>query len=102
MRRTEQTQGLRLMKFEEVYAGTRARLLSRAEATEMPGTSERDHYEADGAEGHCDYRVGWVWARRAPVDGVTQVLELIDTHHWDFTAKHIREKLVAKHNVERS
>ena len=32
MRRTEQVQGLRLMKFEEVYARTGERLLSQAEA----------------------------------------------------------------------
>ena len=37
MRRTEQAQGLRLMKFEEVYARTTARLLSQAEAAEVLG-----------------------------------------------------------------
>ena len=57
MRRTEQAQGLRLMKFEEVYARTTARLLSQTEAAEVLGVSERtfrrwrDRYEADGAEG---------------------------------------------------
>ena len=37
MRRTEQAQGLRLMKFEEVYGRTRSRLLSQAEAAEVLG-----------------------------------------------------------------
>ena len=41
MRRTEQAQGLRLMKFEEVYGRTRSRLLSQAEAAEVLGVSER-------------------------------------------------------------
>ena len=41
MRRTEQAQGLRLMKFEEVYARTTARLLIQAEAAEVLGVSER-------------------------------------------------------------
>ena len=41
MRRTERAQGLRLMMFEEVYARTRARRLSHAEAAEILGTSER-------------------------------------------------------------
>ena len=41
MRRTEQAQGLRLMKFEEVYGRTTARLLSQAEAAEVLGVSER-------------------------------------------------------------
>ena len=40
MRRTEQAQGLRLMKFVEVYARTTARLLSQAEAAEVLGVTE--------------------------------------------------------------
>ena len=82
MRRTEQAQGLRLMKFEEVYGRTRSRLLSQAEAAEVLGVSERtfrrwrDRYEAEGAEGLYDRRLGRVSARRAPVDEVVRVLEL--------------------------
>ena len=108
MRRTEQAQGLRLMKFEEVYARTTARLLSQAEAAEVLGVSERtfrrwrDRYEADGAEGLYDRRLGRVSARRAPVDEVLRVLALFDTRYWDFTAKHFHEKLVAEHGCERS
>ena len=36
MRRTEQVQGLRLMKFEEVYGRTHRGGLSQAEAAEVP------------------------------------------------------------------
>ena len=85
MRRTEQAQGLRLMKFEEVYARTTARLLSQAEAAEVLGVSERtfrrwrDRYEADGAEGLYDRRLGRLSARRAPLDEVARVLALFDT-----------------------
>ena len=108
MRRTEQAQGLRLMKFEEVYARTTSRLLSQAEAAEVLGVSERtfrrwrDRYEADGADGLYDRRLGRVSARRAPVDEVLRVLALFDTRYWDFTAKHFHEKLVAEHGCERS
>ena len=108
MRRTEQAQGLRLMKFEEVYGRTRSRLLSQAEAAEVLGVSERtfrrwrDRFEADGAEGLYDRRLGRLSARRAPVDEVVRVLELFDTRYWDFTAKHFHEKLVAEHDCERS
>ena len=108
MRRTEQAQGLRLMKFEEVYGRTTARLLSQAEAAEVLGVSERtfrrwrDRYEAEGAEGLYDRRLGRVSARRAPLDEVARVLELFDTRYWDFTAKHFHEKLVAEHGCERS
>ena len=108
MRRTEQAQGLRLMKFEEVYARTTARLLSQAEAAEVLGVSERtfrrwrDRYEAEGAEGLYDRRLGRLSARRAPLDEVARVLALFDTRYWDFTAKHFHEKLVAAHGCERS
>ena len=108
MRRTEQAQGLRLMKFEEVYGRTRCGVLSQAEAAEILGVSERtfrrwrDRFEADGAEGLYDRRLGRLSARRAPVDEVARVLELFDTRYWDFTAKHFHEKLVAEHGCERS
>ena len=100
MRRTEQVQGLRLMKFEEVYGRTHRGGLSQAEAAEVLGVSERtfrrwrERYEAEGADGLYDRRLGRVSARRAPVDEVARVLELFDTRYWDLTAKHFHEKLV--------
>ena len=74
MRRTEQVQGLRLMKFEEVYGRSHRGGLSQAEAAEVLGVSERTfrrwraRYEAEGADGLYDRRLGRVSARRAPVD----------------------------------
>ncbi len=41
MRRTEQLQGLRLMKFEDVYGRWYGNELSQAEAAEILGMSER-------------------------------------------------------------
>ena len=41
MRRTEQLQGLRLMKFEEVYGRSYRGELSQVEASEILGVSER-------------------------------------------------------------
>ena len=108
MRRTEQVQGLRLMKFEEVYGRTHRGGLSQAEAAEVLGVSERtfrrwrDRYEAEGADGLYDRRLGRLSARRAPVDEVARVLELFDTRYWDFTARHFHEKLVADHGFKRS
>ena len=63
MRRTEQVQGLRLMKFEEIYERTTARRLSQHEAASILGVSERtfrrwrDRFEASGAEGLYDRRL---------------------------------------------
>ena len=108
MRWTEQAQGLRLMKFEEVYGRTLRGELSQAEAAEILGMSERtfrrwrDRFEADGADGLYDRRLGRASARRAPVDEVARVLELFDTRYWDFTAKHFHEKLVSEHGCARS
>ena len=107
MRRTA-FQGLRLMKFEEVYGRTRAGTLSQEEAAEILGISERTfrrwrgRFEADGAEGLYDRRLGKVSARRAAVDEVMTVLELFDTRYWDFGVKHLHETLVAEHGFRRS
>ena len=108
MRRTEQLQGLRLMKFEDVYGRTYRGAMSQSEAAEVLGMSERtfrryrDRFEAEGAEGLYDRRLGRLSGRRAPADEVMAVLELFDTRYWDFTAKHFWEKLVADHGVRRS
>jgi transposase len=108
MRRTSQFQGLRLMKFEEVYGRTRAGALSQEEAAEILGVSERTfrrwrgRFEADGADGLYDRRLGKVSARRAAVDEVMTVLELFDTRYWDFGVKHLHETLVAEHGFRRS
>ena len=108
MRRTERAQGLRLMKFEEVYARTRAGALSQAEAAGILGVSERtfrrwrDRFEADGAEDLYARRLGRVSARRAPVDEVARLLALFDTRYWDFTARHFHERLVSGHGCKRS
>ena len=70
MRRTEQAQRLRMMKFEEVYGRTRRGVPGQAKA-EILGVSERtfrrrrDRYEADRAEGLYDRRLGRVSASRA-------------------------------------
>ena len=66
MRRTELLQGLRMMKFEEIYGRICRGALGQAEAAEILGVSERtyrrrrDRYEADGADGLYDRRLGRV------------------------------------------
>ena len=108
MRRTEVLQGIRQMKFEEVYQRTSKRSLSQGEAASILGMSERtfrrwrDRYEAEGAEGLYDRRLGKVSGHRVAVDTVMEVLALFDTRYWDFTAKHFHERLVADHGFTRS
>jgi transposase len=108
MKRTEVLQGLRMMKFEDIYDRTQRRELSQYEASSILGVSERtfrrwrDRFEYEGAQGLYDKRLGRVSARRVPVDTVIEVLELFDTRYWDFTAKHFHEKLVLEHKFTRS
>ncbi len=108
MRRTEVLQGIRLMKFEEICERARLRKLSQSEAASVLGVSERtfrrwrDRYDAEGADGLYDRRLGKVSGRRVPVDTVMEVLELFDTRYFDFTAKHFHDKLVSEHGFTRS
>ncbi len=108
MRRIEQLQGLRLMKFEEVYGRTYRGELSQLEAAEILGMSERtfrrwrDRFQAEGAEGLYDRRLGRVSARRAGVDEVAALLDLFDTKYPKFTTSHFWEKLTEKHDFKRS
>ena len=108
MRRTERLQGLRLMKFEDVYGRAYRGELSQGEAAEILGMSERsfrryrDRFEAEGSEGLYDRRLGRASLRRAGVDEVMAMLTLFDTRYWDFTAKHFWEKLVSEHDFKRS
>ena len=65
-----------------------------------PSGAGATRYEAEGADGLYDRRLGRLSARRAPVDEVARVLD--DTRYWDFTAKHFHEKLVADHGFKRA
>ena len=91
------------MKFEDIYERTTTRELSQFEAASILGVSDRtfrrwrDRFEAEGAEGLYDRRLGRVSGCRVPVDTVMSVLELFDTRYWDFTAKHFHEKLISEH-----
>ena len=108
MKRAEVLQGLRQMKFEEILERAKRRRLSQSEAASILGMSERTfrrwrgRFEAEGAEGLYDRRLGKVSGHRVPVDTVMEVLELFDTRYWDFTAKHFHEKLLDEHGFTRS
>ena len=103
MRRTEVLQGLRRMKFEDVYGRWQQRRLSQTEAAEILGMSERtfrrwrDRYQDEGAAGLCDRRLGQASARRVPVDQVQDVLTLYRERYRGFTAKHFHDKLRQHH-----
>ena len=103
MRRTEVLEGLRRMKFDDVYGRFQGRQLSQTEAAEILGMSERtfrrwrDRYEDEGASGLFDRRLGKASARRVPADQVDAMLSLYREHYGGFTPRHFHDKLVRRH-----
>ena len=101
-------QEVRIMRFEDVYGRFQGSQLSCEDAADLLGVSVstffryRGRYEADGAAGLYDRRLGRVSARCAPVDEVARVLELFETRYFDFTVKHFHDKLVTEHGFARS
>ena len=99
---------VRVARIVEAVARHRAGKLACEGAASLLGMSERhfrrlrDRYEAEGAVGLADRRVGRVSARRAPVDEVGRVPQLFETRCWDFRVKHFHEALTREHGVARS
>ena len=99
---------VRVARIVEAVARCRAGTLTCAQAALQLGMSERhfrrlrDRYEAEGAMGLADRRVGRASQRRAPVDEVSRVLELFETRYWDFRVKHFHEVLTREHGLARS
>lgn len=96
------------MKFEEIYGRRFSGQITQEQAAEILGVSVRtvrrweDRYEADGAEGLYDRRLGKLANNRVPTDTVMEMLELFDTRYWDYTPRHFHEKLVEKHGFTQS
>lgn len=108
MRRTEVLQGVRLMRFEEIYDRFRRGRLSGQEAAEWLGMSERTfrrlrgRYEAEGPEGLLDRRLGKVSPHRIPADEVARVVSLYRDRYAGWTVKHFHERVREKHGVAAS
>ena len=108
MSRTKLLQDLRLMKFEDILSKRTAGKLTQEQGAEILGVSVRtlrrweDRFEAEGAEGLYDRRLGKLANNRVAVDTVAEVLELFDTQYFDYTPKHLHEKLEANHDFKHS
>lgn len=98
---------VRTMRFEDVYGRFQRRRLSCSAAADILGMSERNflrhrtRYEAEGAEGLYDRRLGRVSGRRIPADEAVRMIELYATRYFDFNVKHFHEKLVTEHGFKR-
>lgn len=103
MRRTAARQGVRMLKFMDVFGRWEASELSQLEAAELLGMGERTfrrwcrRYEEDGEAGLLDRRIGKVSGKRVPVDRCEEVEGLYRTRYHGFTARHFHEHLVRDH-----
>jgi transposase len=103
MRRTEARQGVRMLKFVDVFGRWESSELSQLEAAELLGMGERTfrrwcrRYEEEGEAGLLDRRIGKVSGKRVPVDRCDEVEALYRTRYSGFTARHFHEHLVRDH-----
>ena len=103
MRRTEQRQGVRMLKLRDVLTRWEAGWLSQLEAAEIVGMSERSvrrwtrRFEEEGEDGLLDRRLGRRSGRAVPEDEADEVGRLYRERYAGFTAKHCHEHLVRDH-----
>ena len=108
MNRAGVLQGVRKMRFEEIYDRYGKRGLSAVEAAEWLGVSERTfrrwrgRYEAVGEEGLTDRRFGKASANRIAAAEAARVVGLYETRYRGWTVKHFHERAVEQHGVSAS
>ena len=85
--RAKVLQEIRLMRFKDLYEKQQSKKLTQVEAADLLGMSERTfrrcsrRYEAEGAEGLADARLNKAVHNAAPVDEVSELLNLFETHY---------------------
>jgi transposase len=108
MTRARILQEVRQMRFEELYERRQRRDVTMAEAAEMLGVTERTfrrwsgRYDAEGAEGLQDRRIGRLSARAVPVDEALRMMTLYGTRYTGWTVKHFHERWHTEHGRTRS
>ena len=108
MTRATVLQEVRQMRFEELYARQHRRDLTMGEAAEILGIAERtfrrwrDRYDADGAEGLQDRRLGRPSGRAVPVDEALRMVTRYERRYTGWTVKHFHERGHAEHGGTRS
>ena len=109
MTRTRGRQEVKQMRFEELYERPQQRHLTMAEgASEMLGVMERTfrrwsgRYDAEGAAGVQDRRIGRASARAVPMDEALRMATLYESRYTGWTVKHFHERWQQEHGGTRS
>jgi transposase len=108
MKKAELLQGIRKMRFEDVYRQRKEKSLAIEEAARLLGICERtfrrwcESYEEEGPDGLMDGRMGKIAHNAAPTDEVIELINLFETRYSNFTVAHFYEKYLAQHKGQRS
>ena len=100
-------QEIRKMRFENIYFERLEKGLTIEEAAKILGVHERTfrrwskRFEEEGANGLADKRLDKIAHNAAPVDEVTEILILFETHYRDFTVAHFYDKYLTQHRGAR-
>jgi len=91
---TELLQGIKKMRFKEIYGDWERGKIDQIEAARILGVSDRTfrrylvRYERDGLEGLIDHRIERTSHLRAPVDEVMSLLDQYRGHYLGWNVKH--------------
>ena len=105
MRRTEVLQGVRMLRFRDVFGRCEEGSLSKLEAAELLGVNERTfrrwsrRYEDEGEAGLLDRRLGKPSPQRVPAAEAEEIETLYRERYRGFTAKHFHEHAVKNHGL---
>jgi transposase len=96
------------MRFEDVYDRFTRGRLSAMDAAELLGCSERTfrrlrgRYEAEGADGLLDRRLGKASPHRIAADEVERIVALYRDRYAGWTVKHFHERAQERHGLTAS
>ena len=105
MKRTGVLNGVRMLKFRDVFGRWEKGRLSELEAAELLGVTERTfrrwrrRYGEEGEGGLVDRRLGKPSPKRVPEAEAERIGQLYRERYQGFTAKHFHEHAVAKHGL---
>lgn len=108
MKKTDLLQGIRQMRFLDIYRQRTEKRITIEEAARLLGICERtfrrwcENYEEEGPDGLMDRRLGKAAHNAAPTDEVIEIITLFQTKYPNFTVAHFYDKYREQHQGQRS